>query len=67
MLNDLTTGAAGFLLETHIGQAVQAVRGSWLDEQGHLYLDTDPLSVEAVQQAVTTMESIQASSRRPLS
>lgn len=36
-----SAGAAGFLLETHIGQAVQAVRGSWLDEQGHLYLDTE--------------------------
>lgn len=34
-------GAPGFQLETHTGQLVQAVRGSWLDEQGHLYLETE--------------------------
>lgn len=34
-------GAPGFVLETHTGQLVRAVRGSWLDEQGHLYLETE--------------------------
>ena len=34
-------GAAGFLLETHTGLPVHEVRSSWLDEQGHLYLETE--------------------------
>lgn len=31
----------GFLIETHTGQPVKQVRGSWLDELGHLYLETE--------------------------
>ena len=31
----------GFVVETHTGQPVQHVRSCWLDEQGHLYLDTE--------------------------
>jgi hypothetical protein len=34
-------GAPGFQLETHTGQLVQSVRGIWLDELGHLYLETE--------------------------
>lgn len=39
-----SVGAAagpGFVVETHTGQPVQHVRSCWLDEQGHLYLDTE--------------------------
>ena len=36
-----SAGGPGFLLETHTGQLVQSVQGSWLDEQGHLYLETE--------------------------
>ncbi len=31
----------GFLLETHTGLTVEQVRSSWIDELGHLYLDTE--------------------------
>ncbi len=33
--------APGFRVETHTGQLVQQVRSSWLDEHGHLYLETE--------------------------
>ncbi len=36
-----SAGGPGFLIETHTGQLVRDVRGSWLDEHGHLYLDTE--------------------------
>lgn len=36
-----SAGGAGFVVETHTGQLVQQVRSSWLDEHGHLYLDTE--------------------------
>ncbi len=36
-----SAGGLGFVVETHTGQPVQQVRSSWLDEQGHLYLDTE--------------------------
>lgn len=34
-------GGSGFVIETHMGQPVTQVRSSWLDEHGHLYLDTE--------------------------
>lgn len=35
-------GASGeFVVETHTGQRVQAVKACWLDDQGRLFLDTD--------------------------
>ncbi len=36
-----SAGAPGFLVETHTHQLVREVRGNWLDEHGHLYLDTE--------------------------
>lgn len=37
----VSAGGPGFLIETHTGQPVTQVRSSWLDEHGHLYLDTE--------------------------
>ncbi len=34
-------GGSGFVIETHMGQPVTQVRSSWIDELGHLYLDTE--------------------------
>lgn len=34
-------GPEAFLLETHTGLPVREVRSSWLDEGGHLYLETE--------------------------
>lgn len=36
-----SAGGAGFCVETHIGEPVREVRSSWLDEHGHLYLETE--------------------------
>lgn len=36
-----SAAAPGFVVETHTGQPVHHVRSCWLDEQGHLYLDTE--------------------------
>lgn len=36
-----SAGGPSFVLETHTGQPVGQVRGSWLDELGHLYLETE--------------------------
>lgn len=36
-----SAGGPGFVVETHTGRLVKEVRSSWLDEAGHLYLDTE--------------------------
>lgn len=36
-----SAGGEGFVVEAHTGALVKEVRGSWLDELGHLYLDTE--------------------------
>ena len=36
-----SAGGPGFLIETHTGQPIKLVRGSWLDELGHLYLEAE--------------------------
>lgn len=37
----VSAGGPGFVVETHAGQPVQQVLGCWLDEHGHLYLETE--------------------------
>lgn len=39
--SSVTAGGPGFAVETHTGQLVREVRSSWLDELGHLYLETE--------------------------
>lgn len=36
-----SAGGPRFVIEIHTGQPVQQVRSSWLDEHGHLYLETE--------------------------
>lgn len=36
-----SAGGPGFLVETHTGLPVKQVRSCWLDELGHLYLETE--------------------------